>query len=83
MASPTTVSVSPAAPLSGIFSWHSCLAFDRYLPDSLSVCRGLNAEEGAVNPIIEEKRRIGEFEAFICGFGHNHPRYIRFPENNR
>lgn len=82
MASPTTVSVSPAAPLSGIFSWHSCLAFDRYLPDSLSVCRGLNAEKGAVNPIIEEKRRIGEFEAFICGFGHNHPRYIRSPENN-
>ena len=70
-------------PLSGIFSWHSCLAFDRYLPDSLSVCRGLNAEEAAVNPIIGEKRRIGEFEAFLCGFSHNDPRYIRFPESNR
>ncbi len=76
-------SVSPAAPLSGNFSWHSCPAFDRYLPDSLSGCRGLNVEGGAVNPIIGEKRRIGEFEAFIWGFERNRPRYIRFPENNR
>jgi hypothetical protein len=43
----------------------------------------LNVEEEAVNPIIGEKRRIGDFEAFFWGFGRNRPRYIRFPENNR
>jgi len=42
-----------------------------------------SVEQMAVNPISGEKRRIGEFEAFIWGFGRNHPRYIRFPENNR